>query len=70
MIKVMRGILVEYAVSIPPLVLSFEFNPETLSRSRTITMSDNTARMKYSRGSARLLMNPFRRPTETPKTGS
>lgn len=39
MIRVTRGILVEYAVSIPPLVLSFEFNPETLSRSRTITVN-------------------------------
>ena len=38
MIKLTRGMLVEYAVSIPPLVLSFEFNPETLSRSRTITI--------------------------------
>jgi hypothetical protein len=38
MISVTRGMLVEYAVSIPPLVLSFEFNPETLSRSRTITI--------------------------------
>jgi hypothetical protein len=38
MINVRRGILVEYAASIPPLVLSFEFNPETLSRSRTITV--------------------------------
>jgi contractile injection system tube protein len=38
MIKVTRGILVEYAISIPPLVLSFEFNPETISRSRTITI--------------------------------
>ncbi len=38
MIRVTRGLLVEYAVSIPPLVLSFEFNPETLSRTRTITV--------------------------------
>jgi hypothetical protein len=38
MIKVTRGMLVEYAVSIPPLVLSFEFNPETVSRTRTITI--------------------------------
>jgi hypothetical protein len=38
MIKVTRGMLVEYAVSVPPLVLTFEFNPETLSRSRTITV--------------------------------
>lgn len=33
-----RGIIVEYALSIPPLVLSFEFNPQTISRSRKITV--------------------------------
>ncbi len=33
-----RGILIEYSLSIPPLALSFEFNPQTLSRSRTITV--------------------------------
>ena len=38
MIKVTRGKLVEYAASSAPLELSFEFNPETLSRSRTITI--------------------------------
>jgi hypothetical protein len=32
----MRGILVEYAASFPPLVLSFEFNPKTISRTRSI----------------------------------
>jgi Contractile injection system tube protein len=39
MIKVTRGVLVEYALAVPPLVLSFEFNPESLSRSRTITVA-------------------------------
>jgi hypothetical protein len=38
MIKVTRGILAEYALSLPPLILSFEFNPQTISRSRTITV--------------------------------
>jgi hypothetical protein len=38
MIKVTRGLLLEYALAIPPLALSFEFNPETISRSRTITV--------------------------------
>ncbi|MDB5598178.1 MAG: hypothetical protein JWN71_222 [Xanthobacteraceae bacterium] len=38
MIKVTRGLLIEYALAIPPLLLSFEFNPESISRSRTITI--------------------------------
>ena len=38
MIKVTRGILAEYALSLPPLILSFDFNPESISRSRTITV--------------------------------
>jgi len=36
MISLTRGILIEYGLSLPPLVLQFEFNPETLSRTRTI----------------------------------
>lgn len=38
MINFTRGRLVEYALAIPPLVLSFEFNPQTISRTRTITV--------------------------------
>lgn len=34
--KVTRGMLIEYGLGLPPLVLAFEFNPETLSRTRTI----------------------------------
>ena len=30
MVRVSRGALVEYAVSLPPLVLMFEFNPEQI----------------------------------------
>ena len=37
MIKTAKGMLVEYALSLPPLVLEFEFNPETLTRSRTVS---------------------------------
>ncbi len=37
MIKTMKGMLVEYALSLPPLLLEFEFNPESLTRSRTVT---------------------------------
>jgi hypothetical protein len=43
MLRVSRGALVEYAVSLPPLVLMFEFNPEQISRSRTITVRTGNA---------------------------
>jgi len=33
--KVLRGALVEYGLSLPPLAFVFQFNPETLTRSRT-----------------------------------
>ncbi len=33
-----RGFLLEYAISLPPLVLVFDFNPETISRNRSITI--------------------------------
>jgi hypothetical protein len=33
--KLLRGALVEYGLSLPPLLFVFQFNPETLGRSRT-----------------------------------
>lgn len=39
MLNVTKGLLVEYAISLPPLVLVFEFNPREISRSRTITIN-------------------------------
>jgi hypothetical protein len=33
--KVLRGAFVEYGLSLPPLLFAFQFNPETLTRSRT-----------------------------------
>lgn len=41
MIKTMKGMLVEYALSLPPLVLEFEFNPESLTRTRTVNFNDS-----------------------------
>ncbi|MEN8177714.1 MAG: hypothetical protein ABFS39_03760 [Pseudomonadota bacterium] len=41
MIKTMKGMLVEYALSLPPLVLEFEFNPESLTRSRTVSFDSS-----------------------------
>jgi hypothetical protein len=39
MLNPIKGFLVEYALSLPPLVLAFEFNPQSLSRSRTVTLT-------------------------------
>lgn len=33
-----RGVLFEYGISIPPLSLVFQFNPQEISRSRTVTV--------------------------------
>jgi hypothetical protein len=33
--KLLRGAFVEYGLSLPPLLFAFQFNPETLTRSRT-----------------------------------
>ncbi|MEA2621662.1 MAG: hypothetical protein QOH61_572 [Chloroflexota bacterium] len=38
-----RAMLIEYSPSIPPLSLSFEFNPQTLSRTRTVTLPSSGA---------------------------
>lgn len=60
MIKHTKGLLVEYALAIPPLALAFDFNPESLSRTRTveITLPSSPA----SRGGY-----DFALPTETPR---
>jgi len=47
MINFTRGMLVEYGLSIPPLALEFEFNPETLTRNRTVTVSNSQTCMDF-----------------------
>lgn len=37
-LKIQRGALVEYTVAPPPLMLIFEFNPSTISRTRSVTV--------------------------------
>jgi contractile injection system tube protein len=37
--KIMRGAFVEYGLTIPPLVVGFQFNPLQLSRNRTLNFS-------------------------------
>jgi len=38
-IKVTRGFLLEYALSLPPLLLAFDFNPHQVSRNRAISIT-------------------------------
>ncbi|MER8605539.1 hypothetical protein NKH48_17540 [Mesorhizobium sp. M1233] len=44
----MRGYLVEYALAIPPLALAFDFNPQSMRRTRTITVT--TSQSPATRG--------------------
>lgn len=37
--NVTKGFLIEYALSLPPLVLVFDFNPQQLSRNRSISIT-------------------------------
>jgi len=43
MLNTSKGMLVEYALALPPLVLQFEFNPQSLTRTRTITLRTGNA---------------------------
>lgn len=60
MINVTKGMLVEYALSVPPLVLVFDFNPQTLTRRRTLNL--NLSNSPGHRGGY-----DFALPTETPR---
>ncbi|TRD16111.1 hypothetical protein [Palleronia caenipelagi] len=55
-----RGMLIEYGLSLPPLALVFDFNPQQISRSRTITIKTGDA--PGSRGGY-----DFLSPLETPR---
>lgn len=60
MVKLTQGALVEYALSIPPLALFFEFNPSSITRTRSITVK--TGGSRATRGGY-----DFTSPTETPR---
>ena len=38
-----KGILFEYGLSLPPLALIFDFNPQQISRSRSVTIKTGSA---------------------------
>ena len=55
-----KGILFEYGLSLPPLALIFDFNPQQISRSRSVTIKTGNApgaRLGYD----------FLTPLETPR---
>ncbi|MEM9292169.1 MAG: hypothetical protein AAGD01_10850 [Acidobacteriota bacterium] len=58
MVNETRAALVEYGLSLPPLVMVFELNPKTLTRSRSVTVE--TGNLPGSRGGYGFLL-----PTET-----
>lgn len=60
MLNTIKGMLIEYALSLPPLVLVFEFNPESLTRTRTISLRPGNA--PGTRGGYDFVL-----PTETPR---
>jgi hypothetical protein len=60
MLNTIKGMLIEYALSLPPLLLVFEFNPERLTRTRTITL--RTGNAPGTRGGYDFVL-----PTETPR---
>lgn len=60
MLNTSKAILLEYAQSFPPLVLTFDFNPQSLTRTRTINLpggSSSSTRGGYD----------FTLPTDTPR---
>lgn len=60
MLNTTKGMLIEYALALPPLVLVFDFNPQSLTRTRTLTMPGATT--PGTRGGY-----DFTLPTETPR---
>jgi len=59
-INLTKGLLLEYGLSLPPLILQFEFNPQTISRTRTINIVTGDA--PGTRGGY-----DFSLPNETPR---
>lgn len=60
MVKVTKGLLIEYALAVPPLALAFDFNPQSISRTRSVTIT--TGSTPATRGGY-----DFALPTEVPR---
>jgi Contractile injection system tube protein len=60
MLNPVKGFLIEYAVAIPPLVLAFEFNPQQVTRNRSVNITLGST--PATRGGFDFLL-----PSETPR---
>ena len=47
--KILKGAFIEYGISIPPLWVAFQFNPEQLTRSRNVSYSAPNANTETER---------------------
>ncbi|MFA6052270.1 MAG: hypothetical protein WC762_06740 [Methylobacter sp.] len=50
--KILKGAFVEYGLSLPPLFVVFQFNPEQLSRSRSVSFSGPGGEVEMEEDSA------------------
>lgn len=48
--RILRGAFIEYGISLPPLMVAFQFNPEELTRSRTLTFGPENSASDESDG--------------------
>lgn len=60
MLNPVKGFLIEYALAVPPLVLAFDFNPQQITRNRSVTITLGST--PATRGGFDFLL-----PTETPR---
>ena len=60
MLNPVKGFLLEYALSVPPLVLAFDFNPQQITRNRSVTITLGST--PATRGGFDFFL-----PTETPR---
>ena len=51
--KILRGAFVEFGLSVPPLIVVFQFNPVQLTRSHSLTFAFPCARPDPGRRRAR-----------------
>lgn len=58
--KILKGAFVEYGISIPPLIVTFQFNPESISRDRSNTFSVPGRVKEAVGGELREFQNPVR----------
>ena len=57
--KILRGAFVEFGISLPPLIVVFQFNPLTISRTRTASVEQSRTPRKRGAQNLSLLQQAF-----------